>query len=86
MLTACSTDPQVQYQGADAGYLVIGMGQMPDTSFMDYIYKYRPLNHSGDGGTVVYLPGNITVKRAADFTNIEGSGIVEVVQLPPQKL
>jgi hypothetical protein len=73
----------VQYNGEDAGYLVIAMGQMPDTSFMDYAYKYRPLNQSGDDGAVGYYPGNMTVKRVPDFTNIEGSGIVEVLKMQP---
>lgn len=82
-LTACFIDPQVEYHGADAGYLVIAMGQMPDTSFMDYLYEYRPLNHTGGDRDVGYYPGNMSVKRAPDFTNIEGSGVVEVVKLQP---
>ncbi|MFA0812152.1 hypothetical protein [Microbulbifer epialgicus] len=84
ILSGCASLENIEYQGEDAGYLVItsiiGQGAQRDGS---YIIMFRESANYQASHRLYYSPGNLFYAKPPDFTNHEGKGFVHIVKLKP---
>jgi len=90
LLGACASPGRIplDYRGADAGSVVISIGQTRKTSYPLYSLVFRKQHRSadpqqGEEGSFMYAPFGIFEKSEADYQSDQEKGSIFVKSLPP---
>ncbi len=84
MLAGCATlDPSPDYTGADAGFLVVAMGEGADTFYGSYKLFYRNKADTKITGRVYFPSGLWAIKMRDYYRDDDRGGLVLIKKLPP---
>lgn len=84
LLAACKSDPDIEheYQGTDAGRIVIAIGAEPKTSYAYYSFIFRRVGGT-ERRTMTYVQDKIGAPQKRDYDNASENGVVLSFRLPP---
>lgn len=86
LLVACGSIPDVrnEYQGPDAGRIVIGIGASANTYYSSYSLMFRRISDKGgDANQFVYFQDNVFAAQKRDYENTKENGVVQSFRLAP---
>ena len=70
------------YEGSDAGYVVIGIGATKGTEYTSYRFDFRKADGSSKD-SFFYFQNNPSWDRGDDYENDEETGVIDARALPP---
>lgn len=85
-LSACVSIPEVrnEYQGADAGRIVIGIGASKNTQYSSYSLIFRKIgDKNSEPSRFVYFQESLFSAQKRDYDNAVENGVVQSFRLPP---